>query len=273
MSGDMSTAEAPRIPRDRHRAKRAHRRWTRLAFPLVTTIVALLTGCGAEPDDDTSSSDSSALTSTAGCPRAVTNRLDLSLAPDRRDVLDLDLSGSGGATMETLEPQIKGVVSDAVAGGASLVVSVVGASATDLTEILSCPRLAPLVNDEDARQQATEQLLTAATRAVVQAYPELDQRAGSDLYGAFLAESGRLTSDVPTRIVAFSDGMQVGPTDVPLSLPGVVVEMYGVGRLAVNGVDSAQAVAVRDDWTRLLSQAGAVPAIRFTPYVAGQVTQ
>jgi len=73
------------------------------------------------------------------------------------------------------------------------------------------------------------------------------------------------------RIVSTSDGMQVGATDIPLSLPGVTVELYGIGRLAEQGLDSAAATQVRDTWTRLLEQAGATPVIRFTEYVPGQV--
>lgn len=227
--------------------------------------LGLLTACGGDPAP-AASADS------PDCPRTVTARLDGGQQARRHDEYLADVSDSGAATMQSLAPQIEGIVTDAVAGRASLTVSVVGASATDLTTVLNCPALAPLVNDEDARAQATTNLVAAVTDAVEQAYPQRDSRHGSDLYGALIAVSDRLPAGVPVRIISTSDGMEVGPTDIPLSLPGVTVELYGVGRLAGNGLDSAAATQLRDQWTQLLTQAGATPIVRFTPYVAGQVT-
>ncbi|WP_448625641.1 hypothetical protein [Geodermatophilus sp. URMC 64] len=206
------------------------------------------------------------------CPRVVTARLDADQPAKRHDVYLPDVSDSGGASLESLRPQLEGIVTDAVQGQATLTVNVIGDSATDTTTILDCPALAPLVNDEDARSQVTNNLITAVTDAVLDAYPERDRRHGSDLYGALIAESDRLPADgVPVRIISTSDGMQVGSTDIPLELPGVTVELYGLGRLADQGLDSVAATQLRDTWTRLLEQAGATPVIRFTAYVPGQV--
>ncbi|MGY1742788.1 MULTISPECIES: hypothetical protein [unclassified Blastococcus] len=234
-----------------------------VAVGLLTA--GLLAGCGTDPEP-------AAAAGSPDCPRTVTARLAGGEQPQRHDEYLADVSDSGAATMAELGPQIEALVTDAVAGRASLTVSVVGASATDLTTVLDCPALVPLVNDEDAREQATANLVTAVTDAVVEAYPERDMRHGSDLYGALIAVSGRLPAGVPARIVATSDGMNVGRTDLPLSLPGVTVELYGVGRLAGNGLDSAAATQLRDAWSLVLTQAGATPVVRFTPYVAGQVT-
>jgi hypothetical protein len=253
------TGTPPRATRRRARAR------VTAALPLGLVALTVLTACGDDPAP-------ASVAASAECPRTVTARLDGDQAAQRHDEYLADVSDSGAATMESLVPQIEAIVTDAVAGRASLTVSVVGASATDLTTILNCPVLAPLVNDEDARAQATANLVTSVTEAVAEAYPERDMRHGSDLYGALIAVSGRLPADVPTRIVSTSDGLNVGPTDLPLSLPGVTVELYGVGRLAENGLDSAAATQLRDAWTLVLTQAGATPVVRFTPYVAGQVT-
>jgi len=236
-----------------------------LGVALAVAPPAVLAACGGDPAP-------AAAAASEDCPRTVSARLDSGQDPGRHDIYLADLSDSGGATLDSLRPQIEGIVTDAVEGRATLTVNVVGDSASDTTTILDCPALAPLVNDEDARAQVTNNLLTAVTDAVLDAYPERDQRAGSDLYGALLAESSRLPDDgAPVRIVSTSDGMQVGVTDIPLELPGVTVELYGIGRLAEQGLDSAAAALLRDTWSQLLTQAGATPVIRFTAYVPGQV--
>jgi hypothetical protein len=236
---------------------------TALAVGLLCPV--LRAACGSDPGPAPAAASSD-------CPRTVTARLDGDQQAKRHDEYLVDLSGSGGASLDSLSPQIEAIVSDAVEGVASLTVSVVGRSATDLTTILNCPALAPLVNDEDARPQATANLVRAVADAIHQAYPRPDKRLGSDLYGALVAVSDRLPAGIPVRIVSTSDGMQLGPTDIPLSLPGVTVELYGVGRLAGNGLDSAAATGLRNRWIQLLSRAKAKPIVRFTPYIAGQVT-
>jgi hypothetical protein len=246
-----------------HRRSALGRRLT-LGMTSVLVPVAVLTAC-ADADTPTPAAASD------DCPRTVSARLDASTTAQRHDVYLPDLSGSTGSSMESLRPQIEGIVTDAVNGGATLTVSVVGISASDLKTVLNCPALTPLVNDEDARAQATQNLVTAVTDAVVDAYPEVDPRVGSDIYGALLAESGRLPQDAPVRIISTSDGMQWGATDVPLQLPGVTVEMYGIGRMDEHSLDTTTAAQVRADWTRMLTQAGATPVIRFTPYTPGQV--
>src|SRR3954454_2621628 len=100
-----------------HRRSALGRRLT-LGMTSALVPVAVLTAC-ADADAPTPAAASD------DCPRTVTARLDSSATAGRHDVYLADLSDSGGASLESLRPQLEGLVTDAVDGRATLTVSVI----------------------------------------------------------------------------------------------------------------------------------------------------
>src|SRR3954469_5935993 len=94
------TEDTAGVPGTSPRAARCRptRRATALAVGLLCPV--LLAACGSDPGPAPAAASSD-------CPRTVTARLDGDQQPKRHDEYLVDLSGSGGASLDSLSPQIE----------------------------------------------------------------------------------------------------------------------------------------------------------------------